>query len=79
MNIHLYPHTCVRACVCVCVCVCVCMCDCSRQCMTDLRAALGCGVLPLPVQVGSCSVGSQMATYAAIRIHIGHLQHVQMI
>lgn len=38
-----------------------------------LRAALWRWLLPLPIQVGANSVGSQVSSDAAIRIHIRHL------
>ena len=39
-----------------------------------LGATLKCGVLPLPVQVGPGCVGPQVASDAAVRVHIRHLQ-----
>lgn len=39
-----------------------------------LRAPLQCGLLPLPIQVGANSVGSEVTPDAAIRIDVWHLR-----
>ena len=41
-----------------------------------LRASIKARFGPFPVQIGACSIGSQMPPPTAIRVHVGyHIEH----